>query len=40
MQFYGIVGELGFNMGQLAEVLPRVADQFSPQFLGDHLIAL
>ncbi len=40
LQFYSLIGEMGFNFGEVAEVLPRVADQFSPLFVGDHVVAL
>ena len=37
-QLFGLVGDVGFK--QLADVLPTVADRFSPLFVGDHVVAV
>jgi hypothetical protein len=38
LQLCGLVGDVGFK--QLADVLPTVADRFSPLFVGDHVVAV
>ena len=37
-QLFGLVGDVGIK--QLADVLPTVADRFSPLFVGDHVVAV
>ena len=38
LQFLALIAEVGTH--QLSEVLPRVADRFSPLFVGDHMVAV
>jgi phenylpropionate dioxygenase-like ring-hydroxylating dioxygenase large terminal subunit len=38
LKFLALVAEVGTH--QLSEVLPKVADRFSPLFVGDHMVAV
>ncbi|KAK9824593.1 hypothetical protein WJX72_011558 [[Myrmecia] bisecta] len=38
MKFFGVLDQVGYS--QLAEVWPKVLDQVSPLFVGDHVVAV